>query len=150
MTLHDHPELEPLGWDEQWEARLAELGVEEAVPARVMRHDAALVAGAGPSAAPLPPRAGIGQPGVGDRVAVVDDTITAVLPRRSLLRRRDAIAQAEQALAANLDVLFIVCGLDRPVRAGRLQRATALAWDAGAVPVVVLTKADLVPDADVL
>jgi ribosome biogenesis GTPase len=72
----------------------------------------------------------------------------AVLPRHSLLRRRDAHADHEQALAANVDVVFIVCGLDRPMRGGRLQRVAALAWDAGATPVVVLTKADLGDDVE--
>jgi ribosome biogenesis GTPase len=86
-------------------------------------------------------------PVVGDWVAVDgDDLVAALLPRRSLLRRRDAIADAEQAMAANVDLLVIVCGLDRPMRDGRVQRAVALAWDAGATPLVVLTKADLVPD----
>lgn len=148
MPDTDHPALEPIGWDQGWDATLRALGIDGAVPARVMRHDAALVAVARPEPSSLPVRAGIEQPVVGDWVGVVDGTIVAVLPRTSLLRRRDAIAQAEQALAANLDVLFIVCGLDRPLRTGRLQRATALAWDAGAVPVVVLTKADLVADAE--
>ena len=45
-----------------------------------------------------------------------------------------------QALAANVDVVLITCGLDRPVRAGRIHRAAAQAWDAGARPVLLLTK----------
>src|SRR5690606_16673830 len=40
------------------------------------------------------------------------------------------------------------CGLDRPVLAGRIQRGEALAWDAGAHPLLVLTKADLAADLD--
>ena len=51
-------------------------------------------------------------------------------------------------LAANIDLVLLVCGLDRFVRAGRVQRGEALAWDAGAVPVLVLTKADLAEDLD--
>lgn len=80
------------------------------------------------------------EPVVGDWVALAGGAPIAVLPRTSLLRRRSAIGDEEQALAANVDRVLLVCGLDRPVRGGRLQRAATLAWDAGAEPVVVLTK----------
>jgi ribosome biogenesis GTPase len=88
-------------------------------------------------------------PVVGDWVVVDTDTgaVVGVLDRTSLLRRQDPDG-SEQPLVANLDVLLIACGLDRPVKPGRIQRSTALAWDAGAQPVVVLTKADLADDAD--
>jgi ribosome biogenesis GTPase len=71
----------------------------------------------------------------------------AVLDRTSLLTRVDAEGEASQQLAANVDLVLLVCGLDRPVKPGRIQRAATLAWDAGATPVVVLTKAALSPDA---
>ena len=64
-----------------------------------------------------------------------------VLPRTSLLRRQSAEAQGAQALAANVDVVLVTCGVDRPVKAGRIYRSVAIAWDAGATPVLVLTKA---------
>jgi ribosome biogenesis GTPase len=54
---------------------------------------------------------------------------------------------AEQVLAANVDVVLLVCGLDRPVKAGRIQRGATLASDAGAQPVIVLTKAAQAKDA---
>jgi ribosome biogenesis GTPase len=73
----------------------------------------------------------------------------AVLPRTSLLRRRTAHGDEEQALAANVDVVLLVCGLDRPVRGGRIQRGEALTRDAGALPVVVLTKSVAAGDAAV-
>ena len=50
---------------------------------------------------------------------------------------------AEQSLAANVDVVLLVCGLDRPVKGSRIQRGVTLASDAGAEPVIVLTKAAL-------
>jgi ribosome biogenesis GTPase len=82
-------------------------------------------------------------PTVGDWIELDADEPVAVLPRASLLSRRAADGEIEQALAANVDVVLLVCGLDRPVKAGRIHRAATLAWDAGAIPVVVLTKAAL-------
>ncbi len=86
------------------------------------------------------------EPTVGDWVAVVDDEVVAVLERRSLLRRKTAHGDGEQQLAANIDMVLLVCGLDRPVKDGRIQRGTAIARDAGAEPVVVLTKAESGPE----
>ncbi len=73
--------------------------------------------------------------------------IAEVLPRWSTLTRGDALGRAEQVLAADVDVVLVVLGLDRPRKAGRVERALALAWDSGATPVLVLTKADLVDPA---
>jgi ribosome biogenesis GTPase / thiamine phosphate phosphatase len=72
---------------------------------------------------------------------MLDGRPIAVLERSSLLRRRAAMREAEQVLAANVDVVLLVCGLDRPVKASRVQRGATLASDAGAQPVIVLTKA---------
>jgi ribosome biogenesis GTPase len=52
----------------------------------------------------------------------------------------------QQVLAANVDVVLLVCGLDRPVKANRVQRGATLASDAGARPVIVFTKAALAKD----
>ena len=80
----------------------------------------------------------------GDWVATGDGRLVAVLERRTLLARRAAgRADAVQPIAANVDVVVAVQGLDRPLRIRRLHRALALARDAGATPVVVLAKADL-------
>ena len=87
-------------------------------------------------------------PTVGDWIALDGDEPTAILERSSLLSRRAADGDVEQLLAANVDVVLLVCGLDRPVRAGRIHRAATLAWDAGATPVVVLTKASRHPDPE--
>lgn len=82
-------------------------------------------------------------PAVGDWVACEGDEPIAVLPRASLLRRRAADKDVGQVLAANVDVVFLVCGLDRAVKPGRIDRGATLARDAGAIPIVVLTKAAL-------
>ncbi len=133
--------LTPLGWDDGWEAELQAIA-SAAEPARVLQHHGAgLVLGlADETRTVMFTRRLDPEPTVGDWVAVLDDEVLAVLPRRSLLRRRATHGDGEQQLAANVDRLLIVCGLDRPVKDGRIQRGTAIAHDAGAEPVVVLTK----------
>lgn len=134
--------LEPLGWDASWAAELA--AHHRAVPARVLCHHGAglVLAFADRIDTVMFTQRVRPEPTVGDWVAVVDAEIVAVLPRRSLLRRRTAHGDEEQSLAANVDVVLLVCGLDRPVKDGRIHRGTTIARDAGAEPVVVLTKAE--------
>jgi ribosome biogenesis GTPase len=86
---------------------------------------------------------------VGDHVRFDGETLVELLPRTSLLARLGPDGEP-QAIAANVDVVAIVAGLDRPVKPGRLLRATTQAWDAGSTPLVVLTKADLVDPDDAL
>ncbi len=137
-----HRALRPLGWDEDWETTLASVD-PAAIPGRVLLHHGVglVVALPGSVASIMLTQRLHPAPAVGDWIAVVDDEAVAVLPRRSLLRRRNAHGDGEQQLAANIDVVLLVCGLDRPVKDGRIQRGTAIAHDAGARPVVVLTKA---------
>jgi ribosome biogenesis GTPase / thiamine phosphate phosphatase len=86
-------------------------------------------------------------PAVGDWVALHDETIHAVLPRRSAFQRKVAFHATEaQVLAANIDTVFVVTGLDEDFSARRLERYLTLAWESGATPAVVLTKADLCDD----
>ena len=89
----------------------------------------------------------------GDWVSVESETVVHVIERSSYLRRgvaaRDDPSNVnEQPLVANVDVVFIVCGADRPRKAGRIERAIAQTWDANATPVLVLTKIDLLDDLD--
>jgi ribosome biogenesis GTPase len=73
--------------------------------------------------------------------------VEAVLPRRTCLARRAAGAREdEQPLAANVDVVFLVSGLDGDFNLRRIERYLALTAAGGASPVVVLNKADLCPD----
>jgi ribosome biogenesis GTPase len=88
-------------------------------------------------------------PAVGDWVALQwngDSTavIHAVLPRRTLLMRKTAGTLTEaQAIAANLDTLFIVTDVDRDYNPRRLERYLTLARDCGVRPAIVLNKSDL-------
>lgn len=89
-------------------------------------------------------------PAVGDWVALSLNaagaaTIHAVLPRRTAFVRRAAgSVQASQVIAANIDVAFVVTSLNADFHPRRIERYLAAAWQSGARPVVVLTKADLV------
>lgn len=88
-------------------------------------------------------------PAVGDWVALDagDSQIKAILPRRSQLSRKAAgKAMREQVVAANVDVVLLVMGLDRDFNLNRLERFSVMAWESGAAPVAVLTKKDLAED----
>lgn len=91
-------------------------------------------------------------PAAGDWVAVQQASeraavIHAVLPRRTKFSRQAAGRRAqEQVIAANVDVAFVVCGLDRDFNVRRLERYVTLTLESGAAPVIVLTKADLCGD----
>jgi ribosome biogenesis GTPase len=92
-------------------------------------------------------------PAVGDWVGVrpATETTSAVVeglvPRRGAFMRRDpGKAAVGQVLAANIDIVFIVDGLDRGPNLRRIERELALTWESGAKPVVVLSKADLSED----
>ena len=143
------------GWDDRWSARFDEArstpgvaAADEVHPGRVVRHDGAgmiVVTAEGPVRSMFGPAVDPA-PVVGDWI-VLDRhrTPLATLPRDSLLRRRAAgKEEREQAMAANVDLVLVVCGLDRPVRTGRIQRTITIALDAGAESLVVLTKADKV------
>jgi ribosome biogenesis GTPase len=93
------------------------------------------------------------QPATGDWVAydagrpasAGGPSIAGLLPRFSVLSRKQAYdpLSAEQILAANMDLIGIVAPFDRPLSPNRLERTLVAAWDSGAVPLVILTKADL-------
>ena len=91
-----------------------------------------------------------GHPAAGDWVALSANpgeakaVIQAVLPRRTAFVRRAADSlQTVQVIAANVDVVFVVSSLNADLNPRRLERFLAAAWQSGAQPVVVLTKADL-------
>ncbi len=96
-----------------------------------------------------------GHPAAGDWVALSANaaegtaTIHAVLPRRTAFVRRAADSvQTLQVIAANIDVVFVVTSMNADLNPRRLERFLAAAWQSGARPVVVLTKADLSEDPE--
>jgi ribosome biogenesis GTPase len=88
-------------------------------------------------------------PAVGDWVLVRESLIEVVLPRRSAFVRRAAGAVTEaQVIAANIDTVFIVCGLDGDYNLRRIERYAAATHASGARGVALLNKADMVDAAD--
>ncbi|MEI7745214.1 MAG: GTPase RsgA, partial [Chloroflexota bacterium] len=94
-------------------------------------------------------------PAVGDWVAISNTdpaVISAVLPRRSAFGRNrdDGQVAADQVLAANVDVAFVVAGLDGDFNPRRIERYLAVAWSGNTTPVILLNKADTTHDLDSL
>jgi ribosome biogenesis GTPase / thiamine phosphate phosphatase len=158
------PALETFGWDAGWEAAFAGHRGQGLVPARVaVPHRGAydVWTGDGEIRARLPGRARHDAettaelPVVGDWVAIEREragaVVRAVLPRRSKFSRRTSPDPAvdagrEQIVAANVDVVLVTASLSEPVDPRLLERYLTLAWESGAQPVIVLTKADLEDD----
>lgn len=154
--------LHLLGWDAALAHAFEPYARQGLVPARVAvqygsRYRVVGETGEGtaePSRPLLRQAAGPGDlPVVGDWVALAQGpggaSIEAVLPRRTYLSRRAAWTHAdEQVLVANVDLALVVMALDRDYNLRRLDRYLVMTWEAGVRPVVVLSKADLCPDAD--
>ncbi len=94
-------------------------------------------------------------PTVGDFVMVScqDKNETAlihnVLTRKSIfLRTAVGVSGQDQAVAANIDIVFICMSLNNNFNLSRLERYLSVAWDSGATPVIILTKSDLAEDID--
>jgi ribosome biogenesis GTPase len=165
--------LSALGWDSTFAAAFAPLAAEGLVPARVAaehRGRYVIVGAHGVAASAVlagrlrhNARSRAELPAVGDWVAVARLTsapaesrepraesttiIHSILPRRTAFARKVAGDEtAAQVVAANVDVALVVTALPHDVNARRLERYLALAWESGALPAVVLTKADLADD----
>lgn len=150
--------LETWGWTGDWEARRAALALATGEPGRVTaqaRDRWTVQTASGPVPARSVPQSLLSSlPVVGDWVVVEPGptpsdphSLLALLPRRTAVTRGSAGTGAtEQSLAANVDSIWIVQGLDVPPNLRRLERYLAIAWESGAVPSVVLTKADLAGD----
>ncbi|UFT00195.1 ribosome small subunit-dependent GTPase A [Nocardia huaxiensis] len=161
--------LAPYGWNSAVAAEYLPLLGDSHIPARVIRMDRSEC----DVAAPLPtadyqsrlsaavirakcPRSDSEISGLctGDWVAIdANRTVVQLFPRRTAIVRAavsghsDSKAKsANQVLATNVDVVLVCTAGDGDVDLGRIERLLALAWESGAQPVVVLTKADLAPD----
>ncbi|HYN86641.1 MAG TPA: ribosome small subunit-dependent GTPase A [Pyrinomonadaceae bacterium] len=156
--------LERFGWDEFFAEGFAPFAADGLEPARViLQHNKIylLQAESGETQAEVAgrlrhvARGAAELPAVGDWVAIKrrpersTATIHAVLPRRSKFSRVAAGTRGEeQVVAANVDTIFLVVGLDSDFNPRRVERYLITAWESGARPVVVLNKADLAEGAE--
>lgn len=160
LTLHD------LGWNDFFAAAFAPYADQGFVAARVVAQKGLYQVSTGEAehfaelAGKLRhelrgPGGASGVPAVGDWVALRPPTgdgralIHAVLPRKSKFSRKAAGQRTdEQVVAANVDTIFLVSGLDGDFNPRRIERYLTAAWDSGARPVVVLNKLDRCDDPD--
>ncbi|MEV5957415.1 ribosome small subunit-dependent GTPase A [Streptomyces sp. NPDC051987] len=149
--------LAPYGWDETWAKAFAPYDAEGLLAGRVVRVDRGqcdVMTAGGPLRADtafVTPHDPLRVVCTGDWVAVEPGGnpryVRAYLPRRTAFVRSTSSKRSEgQILAANVDHAIVAVSLAVELDLGRVERFLALAWESGAQPVVVLTKADLVPD----
>jgi ribosome biogenesis GTPase / thiamine phosphate phosphatase len=149
--------LERLGWNDEI-ARQLHAHAAGLVPGRVcVQHRGSWMVATEESddlvgvTGRLRHEAGPGElPVVGDWVGLRDGLIDAVSPRSSKFSRKTPYTEiSEQVLVANVDVAFLVMGLDeRDFNVRRLERYLTTAWEGGVNPVIVLNKADLATDLE--
>jgi ribosome biogenesis GTPase len=144
--------LARLGWDAALAAAAAaDLAHADASPGRVARVDrgwATVLTASGTERVQLAGHS----VATGDWLLVWGGNVVATLPRRSAFVRGDAgegRARRPQVVAANVDLVFVVQSLNNGPNIRRLERELVLAFESGATPIVVLSKADLVDRADV-
>lgn len=162
--MADITPLQALGYSPHWQTLFEPFAGQGLAPARVIRSDrgSALIAtpegivrGQPSARLSKAARGSADLPATGDWVAVqADDGLNVVLIE-AVLERASAIARGDpgkasdvQVLAANMDTVFVVHPIAEPPNLRRIERELSLAWDSGAVPVVVLTKADLSADSE--
>jgi ribosome biogenesis GTPase / thiamine phosphate phosphatase len=164
-TDNTSPSLEELGWRSFFSEHFDSLEMPGTAPARVVserRNSYQVYSQYGELSAEMSGKmryqatAGGQYPAIGDWVVIRPQlsestaVIQAILPRKSKISRTEAGPVGnEQVIAANVDVVFIVSGLDggRNLSVGRIERYLNLTWNGGAVPVIILNKVDLCPDA---
>lgn len=152
--------LREWGWDNQWAEQATRLGVDSSKAARVVAQDRAswtLRLDSGSVSARIPSAScHEHNPVVGDWVIAEPGpmptdpwSILAVFPRRSCISRGVAgTGKSEQVLAANVDKVWVVHGLDLEFNPRRLERYLAVVWESGALPEIILTKSDLADDLE--
>lgn len=150
--------LEDWGWNDAWAAHAAGRDSVQGQPGRVVAQERdrwSVQTAEGPVVARIVSGSRVASvPVIGDWIVVAPGpslsdpwTVTDLLPRCSRLARGAAgTGLEEQVLAANVDVVWAVHGLDTPLNERRVERYLAVIWESGAVPELVLSKSDLCPD----
>ncbi|MDO3384395.1 ribosome small subunit-dependent GTPase A [Gilvimarinus sp. SDUM040013] len=142
--------LANLGWHAYFQQQLSLEEWEVAIPVRVIAaHRSQLDATGDLGLISIPLATDMPAITVGDWLLLKQGRFQRLLDRSSVFTRKAPGRKAqEQLLAANVDTAFIVCSLNDDFNLNRIERYLTLCHDAGAEPVVVLTKQDLCMDAD--
>lgn len=157
-----HQNLSALGWTSFFQEQLENGHLDRAAPARVVgvRKNSFTISNGQKewlaTAAGKLQQTGSRYPVVGDWVLVTDTIIHEVFERKNALTRGaaggrgklEAMPTRQQVIAANLDTVFIVCGLDRDYNLRRIERYLTLVYNCNLTPAIILTKADLQPDPE--
>jgi ribosome biogenesis GTPase len=142
--------LAGFGWSDFFAEQIApdEAGLQPLRIANVHRSRLTAIGPDGPVRLVLPPNTNTGDYAVGDWVLADPQSwlMQRRLMRRTVLQRRNENRSGPQLAGANIDTLFVVTSCNAEFNVARLERYLALANEAGIVPVVLLTKADLVDD----
>jgi ribosome biogenesis GTPase len=149
------PTLAELGWSNFFQSQLTIAELAGCRPARVLavhRNGLDIASSDGPGRVrPVVADDPEERPAVGDWLILnaASGRPTRVLERKSVFKRKAAgVTQRIQLIAANVDTLLIVTSCNQDFNVARLERYLALAREAGVMPVVVITRADLTDDAD--
>ncbi len=157
--------LDELGWDQHFQAQLDFIGLQDILPGRVFRtspighghcevytEDGELTARVAGRLKKLTSTSTIAElPVVGDWVLIkpldMGNMIFKVLTRKNQLSRQTAGREVkEQLVAANIDIIFVVMGLDHDFNLRRLERFIFMVSASDVIPVVILNKTDVVVD----
>jgi ribosome biogenesis GTPase len=154
-------DLEVLGWDKYFQSQLDSQNLQTVIPGRVFRRSPAgqydVYTNKGVLTVRVPGRiknqvlTGAELPGIGDWVLVkplkIGNVIVKILERKNQISRKAAGKELkEQLIAANIDIMFLVMGLDHDFNLRRLERFIFMVTASQAKPVVILNKIDMVND----
>lgn len=150
------PDLDSLGWNEEleeWATNSPQGALRGRIAQSTRGFSLVFTGGDAIMAASSSVRSNTGfAPSTGDFVTIVDDpedgpTVHDIAPRRTALTRRAPGRVPEaQILASNIDDVFVMQGLDRPLNLRRIERQLVIVWESGAKPVILLTKSDTIED----
>ena len=150
-------DLKLYGWCSFFETEIKSLNIPDSIPGRIIREDKTqylIISEIGEITGKLSGKFhfenenGSGFPAIGDWVLLskIDNenngVINSVLSRKSAISRKSAgIETKEQIIAANIDIVFIVVGLDNDFNLRRIERYLTMTWDSQARPIIILNKA---------
>ncbi|HTO00043.1 MAG TPA: ribosome small subunit-dependent GTPase A [Microthrixaceae bacterium] len=156
--MSDPLDVLPPGWNAHWAQEWEQQETSGWIPVRVVRIDkGGITVARKPGDEQLVIAAKSARRVVVGDICALDDSagrIELILPRSTVFERRspgvsrDQLQLRSRPLAANMDSVFVLQPLDPGFNPGRLARELVLAWESGAQPIVLLTKADLVEPSE--